>query len=103
MYTLTQYGVPEDNILGIRYGLRGFYERDNKPVTLTHKYVDGIHLQGGTLLVGAMKGCERTRDGRLKGDRYWFMGHGARAWGRPRSCLRSVLLYSGSVLGPVVL
>ncbi|MEW5314699.1 MAG: hypothetical protein WDW38_006172 [Sanguina aurantia] len=33
VYTLADYGVPEDNILGIRYGLRGFYERDAKPIT----------------------------------------------------------------------
>jgi 6-phosphofructokinase 1 len=24
---LTDYGVPEGNILGIRYGFRGFYDR----------------------------------------------------------------------------
>nr|WHU05653.1 6-phosphofructokinase 1 [Chromochloris zofingiensis] len=48
--TLADYGVPEDQILGIRYGLRGFYERDDKPVTLTRKSVDGIHLKGGTIL-----------------------------------------------------
>jgi hypothetical protein len=49
--TATDYGVPEDQILGIRYGLRGFYERDDKPVTLTRRAVDGIHLKGGTVLV----------------------------------------------------
>ena len=63
VYTLTDYGVPEDNILGIRYGLRGFYERDAKPITLTRKYVDGIHLKGGTMLVRA--GRER-RAGALR-------------------------------------
>lgn len=50
VYTLADYGVPEDNILGIRYGLRGFYERDAKPITLTPSLVDGIHLKGGTML-----------------------------------------------------
>lgn len=50
VYTLQRYGVPEANILGIRYGLRGFYERDAKPVTLTRAKVDGIHLRGGTML-----------------------------------------------------
>jgi len=50
VYTLTDYGVPEDQILGIRYGLRGFYERDNKPLTLTRRLVDGVHLKGGTML-----------------------------------------------------
>lgn len=51
VYTLTDYGVPEDQVLGIKYGLRGFYERDDKPVTLTRRMVDGIHLKGGTMLV----------------------------------------------------
>jgi 6-phosphofructokinase 1 len=51
VFTLTDYGVPEDQILGIRYGLRGFYEREDKPVTLTRKMVEGIHLKGGTMLV----------------------------------------------------
>ena len=54
VYTLRDYGVPEDNVLGIRYGLRGFYERDGKPITLTRSLVDGIHLKGGTMLVS---GC----------------------------------------------
>lgn len=27
MNKLTDYGVPEGNILGIRYGFRGFYDR----------------------------------------------------------------------------
>lgn len=44
--------MPEDQILGIKYGLRGFYDRDSKPVTLTRRAVDGIHLKGGTVLVG---------------------------------------------------
>jgi hypothetical protein len=34
-----------------RYGLRGFYEREDKPITLTRHSVDGIHLKGGTMLV----------------------------------------------------
>ncbi|KAI8470369.1 MAG: phosphofructokinase family protein [Monoraphidium minutum] len=50
VFTLTDYGVPEDQIIGIRYGLRGFYDRDAKPVTLTRRAVDGIHLKGGTVL-----------------------------------------------------
>lgn len=53
VFTLTDYGVPEDQILGIRYGLRGFYERDDKPVTLTRRMVEGIHLKGGTMLVSS--------------------------------------------------
>ena len=38
-------------IYGIRYGLRGFYSRDAKPMELNAQAVEGIHLQGGTLLV----------------------------------------------------
>ena len=53
VFTLTDYGVPEDQILGIRYGLRGFYERHSKPMVLTRNSVDGIHLKGGTVLVSA--------------------------------------------------
>ena len=34
-----------------RYGYKGFYDRKNKPIVLTRKVVDGIHLQGGTILV----------------------------------------------------
>ncbi len=39
-------------IYGIRFGLRGFYSRTAKPVELNQKHVDGIHLTGGTILVG---------------------------------------------------
>lgn len=50
VYTLDDYGVPEDQIFGIRYGLRGFLDRHAKPVQLTHQWVDGIQLKGGTVL-----------------------------------------------------
>lgn len=44
-----------------RYGLRGFYERDAKPITLTTKLIDGIHLKGGTMLVGGhIRRCSRA-------------------------------------------
>jgi 6-phosphofructokinase 1 len=42
--------VPEGNILGIRYGFKGFYDKQHKPVVLTKRSVDGIQLQGGTIL-----------------------------------------------------
>jgi 6-phosphofructokinase 1 len=61
VYTLLDHGVPEDNILGIRYGLRGFYERDAKPITLTRSLVDGIHLKGGTML-GTSRGGANVKD-----------------------------------------
>eukprot|EP00878_Enallax_costatus_P004101 GHUV01004329.1.p1 GENE.GHUV01004329.1~~GHUV01004329.1.p1 ORF type:complete len:655 (+),score=187.00 GHUV01004329.1:210-2174(+) len=47
---LHDYGVPEDNILGIKYGIRGFNAKDAKPVVLTRKTIEGIHLTGGTIL-----------------------------------------------------
>ena len=49
--TLADYGVPEDSIYGIRYGLRGFYDRSTKPIPLSRAIVDDIHLKGGTILV----------------------------------------------------
>lgn len=53
VYTLLEYGVPEDQVYGIRYGLRGFYDRTSKPILLSPSVVDGIHLKGGTILVCA--------------------------------------------------
>lgn len=61
VFTLTDYGVPEDQILGIRYGLRGFYEREDKPITLTRDTVDGIHLKGGTML-GTSRGGANIKE-----------------------------------------
>ena len=34
-----------------RYGYKGFYDKRHKPVVLTRKVVEGIQLQGGTILV----------------------------------------------------
>jgi 6-phosphofructokinase 1 len=48
--SLIDYGVPEDQILGIKYGLRGFLDRHAKPVKLGKQEVDGIQLKGGTVL-----------------------------------------------------
>lgn len=44
-----------------RYGLRGFYERDAKPITLTRSLVDGIHLRGGTML-GTSRGGANVKE-----------------------------------------
>ncbi len=49
--------MPEDQIFGIRYGLRGFLDRHAKPVQLSRAAVDGIQLKGGTVLVGAGAAC----------------------------------------------
>lgn len=43
-------GVADGKILGIRYGFRGFYDTKEKPIVLTKRSVDGIQLQGGTIL-----------------------------------------------------
>ncbi|KAI3432447.1 hypothetical protein D9Q98_003998 [Chlorella vulgaris] len=58
---LTDYGVPEGNIVGIRYGFRGFYDRKTKPIMLTKKSVEGIHLEGGTIL-GTSRGGADLRE-----------------------------------------
>eukprot|EP00197_Chlamydomonas_leiostraca_P002149 CAMPEP_0202858042 /NCGR_PEP_ID=MMETSP1391-20130828/732_1 /ASSEMBLY_ACC=CAM_ASM_000867 /TAXON_ID=1034604 /ORGANISM="Chlamydomonas leiostraca, Strain SAG 11-49" /LENGTH=533 /DNA_ID=CAMNT_0049536911 /DNA_START=71 /DNA_END=1672 /DNA_ORIENTATION=+ len=58
---LTDYGVPEGRILGIKYGFRGFYDPTSKPVTLTKGSVDGIQLQGGTIL-GTSRGGANIRE-----------------------------------------
>ncbi len=48
------YGVRE--ILGIRYGLRGFVAEDVPPLRLTPELVKDAHLQGGSLL-GSSRGA----------------------------------------------
>lgn len=49
------YGVPEGNILGIRNGLTGFYNKKNPPIVLTRALVDDLHLEGGSTLLGIGK------------------------------------------------
>ena len=61
VYTLADYGVPEDQIFGIRYGLRGFLDRHAKPIQLSRSKVDGIQLKGGTML-GTSRGNARIKD-----------------------------------------
>lgn len=45
-------------ILGIRYGLRGFYASDKKPLTLNRASVESIHLRGGTILGTSRGGAD---------------------------------------------
>jgi 6-phosphofructokinase 1 len=52
------YGVPAGNILGIRYGFKGFYDRKHRPVVLTKRNVEGIHLEGGTILGTSRGGAD---------------------------------------------
>ena len=47
---LLDYGVHEKNILGIRYGFKGFYSKTHRPVPLTRRMVEDIQLEGGTVL-----------------------------------------------------
>jgi 6-phosphofructokinase 1 len=58
---LTDYGVPEGNVLGIRYGFKGFYDKEHKPTVLTKRSVDGIQLQGGTIL-GTSRGGANIKE-----------------------------------------
>jgi 6-phosphofructokinase 1 len=48
------YGVRD--ILGIRYGLRGFVAEDTPPIRLSHETVHDIHRQGGSFL-GSSRGA----------------------------------------------
>lgn len=77
---LPDYGVPEDQILGIKYGLRGFYDREAKPVSLNRQLVDGIHLRGGTLL-GTSRGGADVADIVKRIDLWGLDMVGRRAFG----------------------
>jgi 6-phosphofructokinase 1 len=58
---LFDYGVREGNVLGIRYGFRGFYSKTDKPMSLTRQSVDGIQLRGGTILGTSRGGADLRR------------------------------------------
>jgi 6-phosphofructokinase len=45
-------------LLLYRYGFRGFYDKGYKPITLKKSTVDGIHLQGGTILGTSRGGAD---------------------------------------------
>ncbi|QDZ21274.1 ATP-dependent 6-phosphofructokinase [Chloropicon primus] len=59
--TLYQYGVKEGNILGIKFGFRGFYSYENQPISLTMREVDGIQRKGGTLLGTSRGGADMDK------------------------------------------
>jgi 6-phosphofructokinase 1 len=44
-----------------RYGLGGFYSEDKKPISLSRKKVEGIHLRGGTIL-GTSRGGANMKE-----------------------------------------
>jgi hypothetical protein len=50
--------VLDGHILGVRYGFRGFYDKDVRPIVLTKESVDGIQLQGGTILGTSRGGAD---------------------------------------------
>lgn len=54
----TDYGVIDGNILGMRFGFKGFYDKHHKAVVLTKQSVDGIHLEGGTILGTSRGGAD---------------------------------------------
>ena len=59
---LEEYGVRD--ILGVKYGFRGFVERTGplrEPVKLTSQLVDTIHLTGGSIL-GSSRGGSDVRE-----------------------------------------
>ncbi len=58
VFTLADYGVPPGQVYGVRYGLRGFYSRGVKPVDLSPDRVQGIHLDGGTILGTSRGGAD---------------------------------------------
>ena len=58
-----------------RYGFRGFYDRKAKPVVLTKKAVEGIHLEGGTMLGTSRGGADLRRDVMQLG---WDLGRALR-------------------------
>lgn len=47
---LGMYGVPDGKILGIRYGFEGFTAHGSKPMTLSPRRLDSLHLTGGSVL-----------------------------------------------------
>ena len=59
--TLYQYGVKEGNVLGVRYGFKGFYSYEHQPVVLTNREVDGIQRKGGTLLGTSRGGADMDK------------------------------------------
>ncbi|KFM26473.1 6-phosphofructokinase 5, chloroplastic [Auxenochlorella protothecoides] len=61
VYTLEDHGVPEDQIFGIRFGLRGFLDRHTKPIMLSRAAVEGIQLKGGTVL-GTSRGNAKMHE-----------------------------------------
>ncbi|KAI8113918.1 hypothetical protein M9434_002046 [Picochlorum sp. BPE23] len=61
VYKCADYGVPDGNIIGIQYGFRGFYDKKKRPVVLTRQNVEGIHLEGGTILGTSRGGADMDK------------------------------------------
>src|SRR5215467_2175793 len=101
------YGVKE--VLGFRWGYQGLDpERGGEPLVLTHEMVDGIHLQGGTILGTSRGPVDKARavenlirrrvnilftiggDGTQRGAREFFLeaqlrGHACSVVGIPKT------------------
>lgn len=60
-----------------RYGYRGFYDRHDKPVVLTRRSVDGIQLQGGTILGTSRGGADIKCGLRTLQPKLWMVCHEA--------------------------
>lgn len=61
VYTLQDHGVPQEQIFGVKFGLRGFLDRHTKPINLDRACVDGIQLRGGTIL-GTSRGNAKMHE-----------------------------------------
>jgi hypothetical protein len=61
VFKCLDYGVLEENVLGIRFGLKGFQDPSHKPMKLTRKVVETIHMEGGTIL-GTSNAPVNTRE-----------------------------------------
>eukprot|EP00270_Netrium_digitus_P010853 TRINITY_DN3387_c0_g1_i2.p1 TRINITY_DN3387_c0_g1~~TRINITY_DN3387_c0_g1_i2.p1 ORF type:complete len:522 (-),score=114.44 TRINITY_DN3387_c0_g1_i2:169-1734(-) len=59
VYTLELYGVKE--VLGIRYGFRGFVDPDHPPYKLNRRIVHDLNMQGGSFL-GVSRGAPKNTD-----------------------------------------
>lgn len=60
MTLFNEYGLQKGQVLGIRYGFRGFYEGP-EPIELCPKTVQGIQLSGGTILGTARGGSDTIK------------------------------------------
>ena len=58
---LTHARTRRHQLQGMQYGFRGFYDKDAPPVVLTRSSVEGIHLEGGTILGTSRGGADMAK------------------------------------------